>query len=322
MADPEWIKMPFIAGAYPDEAPSEAENHWREVSWVRWVLSNAGKTPALQVMGGWEKASFDQFAGKIRNILQYSTNLTYPVAAMGSHTSTWSLFDGELYFTTPIVTYGTLTNPFTVSNGSATVTVNHTAHGRATGDYVNFPDSPTFNGITLALGHYVITKIDADNYTFTADSAATSGGAGVGGTLDYEYFLGAGNEYGLGGAGYGTGAYSSGTYGGTTTAQFVARTWKMATLGQNVIGAPRNGGVYELAPYFTSSDLAELVTNGTFTGSATGWTLGVNWAYGANNAAATLSNAALSQSINVTAGTWNILKFNITRAAGDRKSVV
>ena len=44
----------------------------------------------------------------------------------------------------------------------------------------------------------------------------------------------------------------------------------------------------------------ELITNGTFTGNADGWTLGQNWAYGTNNVVLTLDAAAegtLSQSI-------------------------
>lgn len=323
MPDPEWIKIPFVAGSYPDEAPSEAEAHWRDVSWVRWVVSDAGETPALQVMGGWEKASTDTFLGKIRNILQYTTNLTYPVAALGGHTSTWALYDGELYFTTPIVTYGTLTNPFTTSLGDATVTVHHVAHGHVTGDFVNFPESPvvTGSGITLPSGYYAVTRVDADNYTVEGPNVATAAVVGVGGTVDYEAFLGLGNEYSLGGAGYGTGTYGSGTYGRSSSNPFAARTWKMATLGQNVIGAPRDGGVYELAPYFTSTVLTEMVTNGTFTGSATGWTLGANWAYGANAITATLSNAAASQSITVTAGTWNILKLTVSAFAAGTMQV-
>ena len=46
------------------------------------------------------------------------------------------------YFTTLIVAYGTLTKPFSVDIGDATVFVFYTAHERATGDYVNFPKSP------------------------------------------------------------------------------------------------------------------------------------------------------------------------------------
>jgi len=46
-----------------------------------------------------------------------------------------------------------------------------------------------------------------------------------------------------------------------------------------------------------------LVTNGTFTGSATGWTLGDGWTYGTDNVVATASAAGtLTQAISVTSG--------------------
>lgn len=49
---------------------------------------------------------------------------------------------------------------------------------------------------------------------------------------------------------------------------------------------------------------SELVTNGTFTGDASGWTLGTNWAYGTNNVILTNSGGSgtLSQNISVTSG--------------------
>jgi len=64
------------------------------------------------------------------------------VEASGTHDATWALSGGVFYFTTPIVAYGTLTKPFSVYIGNATFFVFHTAYGRATGDYVNFPESP------------------------------------------------------------------------------------------------------------------------------------------------------------------------------------
>lgn len=322
---PEWLKFPFIAGQYPDAAPSEGENHWRTGSWIRFVLLAGTAMAALQVIGGWEKVTSDPTVeGKVRKIYQYSTNAGYPKAAIATHTSTWSFSDGVLYYTTPIVSYGTLSNPFSTTLNDATVVVAHTAHGRATGDAVNFPESPvvTGSGLTIYSGHYAITKIDADNYSIEAVDAngdpalATASTSGVGGTVDYEYFLAIGNEYGLGGAGFGTGLMGAGLYGRASSVLVAARTGTFGQLGQNIFYAPRDGGVYESSPYFTATELAELVSNGTFTGSAAGWTLGAGWAYGANNAAATLSDAALSQDIAVSAGTWNILKFNVTRAAG------
>lgn len=310
---------------FPDAAPSEAEGHFRIGSWVRFAIAAGGLLAALTVMGGWERVTSDNAtSGKIRKILQYSTTAGYPVAALGGHSSTWALSDGVLYFTTPVTSYGTLSNAFSTTLNDATVVVAHTAHGRATGDFVNFPESPavTGSGLTLYTGHYAVTKIDADHYSVEAVDAsgdpalATATVNNVGGTVDYEYFLAGGNEYGLGGAGFGTGLMGAGLYGRASSVAATARTWTFDELDQQLYGAPRDGGVYELAPYFTATELSELVTNGTFTGSATGWTLGAGWAYGANDAAATLSNAALSQDITVIAGTWNLLKFNLTRSAG------
>lgn len=41
----------------------------------------------------------------------------------------------------------------------------------------------------------------------------------------------------------------------------------------------------------------EYITNGTFTGAATGWTLGAGWAYGTNNVAKTAGEGTLSQAV-------------------------
>lgn len=58
----------------------------------------------------------------------------------------------------------------------------------------------------------------------------------------------------------------------------------------------------------------ELVTNGTFTGSAAGWTLGSGWTYGANAVSYSSSNGAapLSQNLGITAGKTYKLTYSIT----------
>ena len=76
-------------------------------------------------------------------------------------------------------------NPFTITNGSTTVTVNEPDHGRSTGDTVRFRNAEVVGGvaaatINLAAG-YTITKTDADNYTFatgTTSSITETGGGG------------------------------------------------------------------------------------------------------------------------------------------------
>lgn len=62
-----------------------------------------------------------------------------------------------------------------------------------------------------------------------------------------------------------------------------------------------------------ASATGELVTNGTFTGSATGWTLGSGWAYGTNSGDKTGDGtAAMSQAITVVAGQTYWLFWEVT----------
>ena len=76
-------------------------------------------------------------------------------------------------------------NPFTTTNGSATITVDEPDHGRSTNDRVRFRDSETVGGvaaatINLAAG-YLITKVNDDKYTFataTTSSITETGGGG------------------------------------------------------------------------------------------------------------------------------------------------
>lgn len=72
-------------------------------------------------------------------------------------------------------------------------------------------------------------------------------------------------------------------------------------------------------PSFTALTLgAEMITNGTFTGSAASWTLSGNWAYGTNNAVVTAGVISeLEQSgIGVVASQLYRVTFDMTRTAG------
>jgi hypothetical protein len=57
--------------------------------------------------------------------------------------------------------------------------------------------------------------------------------------------LGAGNQHGTGGAGYGTGAWSVGRYGEPSMATHFPRTWTLDHWGQNLVACPRGGALYE-----------------------------------------------------------------------------
>ena len=61
----------------------------------------------------------------------------------------------------------------------------------------------------------------------------------------------------------------------------------------------------------------ELLSNGTFTGSATGWTLGTNWVYSSNTVICTLNasaEGALSQNVNVVSDDYYLLEWYQTNS--------
>lgn len=69
----------------------------------------------------------------------------------------------------------------------------------------------------------------------------------------------------------------------------------------------------------------ELITNGTFTGNADGWTLGQNWAYGTNNVVLTLDAATegtLSQTIpGVESGALYLVSWTQTHSVANNGSI-
>lgn len=98
-----------------------------------------------------------------------------------------SVTDADNFKIYPATPTGTLGNdPFAMTNLSAVVTVTHAAHGRATGDGVWFSGATAAHGITI-VGDYKITVVNANSYTITHGSAATSTGAGGGAAVVYHY---------------------------------------------------------------------------------------------------------------------------------------
>ena len=84
-------------------------------------------------------------------------------------------------------------NPITTTSGDATVRVNHPSHGFTVGDTVTLTGTESVGGISDSdlYGERVITAIDANGYTYEADSAAnvtiTAGGSGI--TANENYLM-------------------------------------------------------------------------------------------------------------------------------------
>lgn len=140
-------------------------------------------------IGGWAKTVQTQMNGTPRGMRDWRDFNQVIYMGIGTSSKLYYFSQGSLHDITPLraVTTGTLTNPFDTTSSSATVTVHHTAHGQQTNDIVMLVASAAVGGITIA-GVFHITVLNANTYTITNSTAATSTVSGGGGFVAYTYY--------------------------------------------------------------------------------------------------------------------------------------
>lgn len=144
----------------------------------------------------------------------------------------------------------TLSNPFTATLGSSTISVAHTSHGCVTGDFVTFTTPSGLGGnITSSVltGEFQVTVVSANVYTIavsaTANATDVSGSPG-GGSVTAQYQINVGPSYQAPLTGWGGGSWGSGTWGYGTSSTVDLRIWSQSNFGEDLIFAPRDGGIY------------------------------------------------------------------------------
>jgi hypothetical protein len=312
MAEPTYIKIDLEPGVIKDDSPLTVGLRLVDCDNIRWVRNGNDAKGRAQVVGGWETASNDSVQGVCRGLFGWRTG-TIPQAAIGTTTHLQIFYDAEIYDATPVTSRGSLTNPFTTTLSSTSVSVAHTTHGRAAGDRVTFSNASAVGGLTIS-GEYTVTTVTSANaYTITAASAATAAATG-GGTVYYDYYLATGLVSNLGGAGYGIGGFGVGYYGvGSSLTDYFPRTWSMDNFVPNLLANPRNGAIYEARPTYSAS---EKLTNNAFASAGTGWTGGSTWTFAIGSASATLVSASISQpSISMEANSYGVAEVIVSSLA-------
>lgn len=179
------------------------------------------------------------------------------------------------HYTIPFASNATVTKtlgaaPLSVQLGSPFVTVTETAHGISDGTSVAFSGAVAVGGVTPN-GTFPIRVVDANTYSFTFTSSATSTAAGGGSSVVAavpatggggnvvavrQLTLPAGSVNGTGTSGYGTGAWNVGAFGQPSAADYFPRTWSLAAWGQKLLASPRAGGLYEWSNNLAQAALA------------------------------------------------------------------
>ena len=197
-------------------------------------------------IGGWTQVSPSTFLGYCRSLWNWVDLSGNNFIGVGT-TSKYYIYNGGTYNDiTPIYYTSTLgTNPIASTASSTLVTITDTAYNPAVGDYLLFSSVVTVGGAVIS-GEYIVTSVpSAITYTIVIASAAsstTAGGTGM--VVQYEYPTGL-NVYSIG-TGWGAGPWSRGTWGSSYSSGIgqQLRLWTNDNFGQDLVIAPRGGGIY------------------------------------------------------------------------------
>ena len=229
-------KILFKPGVNRENTRYTTEGGWYECDKVRFRQGNP------EVIGGWEPLSVNTFLGTCRSLWNWVTLSNLNLVSVGTNLKFYIEQGGGYNDITPIRDTVTLPlDPFT-GNGTTTVTVNDTAHGAITGDFV------TFSGVTgayasLLNNEFQITKVNDNAYTIVVASAIPAGVTG-GAAVVAAYQINTGAAFAIPLVGWGAGVWGAGPWGTGAGTVAPLRVWSQSNWGEDLIFGPRGGGVY------------------------------------------------------------------------------
>jgi hypothetical protein len=207
-------------------------------------------------IGGWTRISDEVYEGVCRSLWNWVTLSGANLVGVGTNLKFYIESGGSYNDITPlrVVPAPTINNnPFALT-ASTTVTVTDTAHGCVTGDFVTFSGAANIGGggtnVTAAVlnQEFQVTVVDANTYTIvisvTPNATAIAGSPGGGASVVAAYQINVGPEYAVPLIGWGAGPWGAGLWGTGGTSTSSIRLWSQSNFGEDLIFAPRGGGLY------------------------------------------------------------------------------
>ena len=231
-------KILFKPGVNRENTRYTTEGGWYQSDKVRFRQGTPEK------IGGWARISVSVFVGVCRSLWNWITLANFNLLGVGTNLKFYIENGGVYNNITPIRASAILNNPFATTNLSAVVTVTHTAHGAVNNDFVTFSNVATVGGLDLN-NEYQLTYIDANSYTITAASQASSTvAAGGGSTVSAVYQINVGLPTEIPLTGWGAGAWGIGEWGFGSTSTAALRLWSQSNFGEDLILGFRGGPIY------------------------------------------------------------------------------
>ena len=267
-------KLQFRPGLNREGTDYSNEGGWYDGDKIRF------RSGFPEKIGGWSRLSNDTYLGVARSLWNWADLGGSNYLGIGTNIKYYIERGGQYNDITPFIQIDTLNGAFTASNGSSTITVVDGSYNPAVGDYIVFSGAVSLGGnITAAVlnqEYVVATVVNSTTYTIVAKDPSTGlpvlangsdtghGGAAI--VASYEVPIGL-NVYTVG-TGWGTGPWSRSTWGSAYTGTGIGeqlRLWSNDNYGQDLVIAPRGGGIYywqdSLGVSTRASKLSTLSTN-------------------------------------------------------------
>ena len=231
-------KLALKPGVNRENTRYTSEGGWYESDKIRFRQGTPEK------IGGWQRISAATFLGVCRSLWNWVTLGSQNLIGVGTNLKFYIENGGAYSDITPLRATVTLTNPFTTTSGSPTVSVVDANGDYISGDFVTFSGASAVGGLTLN-GEYQLT-IDTtatNTYFITASSNASSSATG-GGTVTAAYQINTGAASVTPLTGWGAGPWSAGAWGVGVPSDVQIRLWSQANFGEDLIFAPRGGDIY------------------------------------------------------------------------------
>jgi len=211
-------KVNFLPGINKQVTPTGAESQWIDCDNVRFRYGTPEK------IGGWTQLGADNITGAARALHQFTNSLGRKYSIIGSNRILYAYSGGVFYDIHPIKSTTTLSNAFSTTNGSATVTINFSGdHNIQQGDIVlldNFSSitDSNFGASDFDDIRFMATTVPSSNtITITMPSAETGSGATQSGGIRVRHYFRVGPDVQAQGFGWSLGSWGGEAVGAYTT---------------------------------------------------------------------------------------------------------
>jgi hypothetical protein len=256
-------KLQFRPGLNREGTDYSNEGGWYDGDKIRF------RSGFPEKIGGWTRLCNPQFLGTARALWCWIDLDGANYLGIGTNVKYYIEYGSTYYDITPVyyTSDPALSGPFTATDGSTTLTVVDAQYSPSAGDYVVFSGATGLGGNVTAsvlnTEFEVTSVVNATAYTVTLPVTANSSDTGHGGTVTAEYLYPSGLDVTVIGTGWGTGPYSRGGWGSGYTSGISQqlRLWSNDNYGQDLVIAPRGGGIYYWQDALTVAARAKLLSD-------------------------------------------------------------